>query len=220
MNSIMLPPHWYKALLDRVTPVELLGLTATPERSDGLPILEWFDNRIAAELRLWDAIDQHRLSPFMYYGIHDGVDLRDVPWKRGRGYDIAQLSNVLTQDKAIARHVISQLRQHVDDVHGIKALGFCVSVEHARFMAAVFREAGIAATAVWADSSDEERTGALKDLSAGRLNVVFSVDLFNEGIDVPVVDTLLMLRPTDSPTLFLQQLGRGLRRTQGKTVCI
>ena len=210
----------YRALLDRVAPVELLGLTATPERSDELPILGWFDNRIAAELRLWDAIDQHRLSPFMYYGIHDGVDLRDVPWKRGRGYDIAQLSNVLTRDKAIARHVISQLAMHVDNVHKMKALGFCVSVEHARFMAAVFRESGIAATAVWADSPDDERTGALRDLAAGRLNVVFSVDMFNEGIDVPVVDTLLMLRPTDSPTLFLQQLGRGLRRTDGKTVCI
>ena len=101
----------------------------------------------------------------------------------------------------------------------MRALGFCVSVDHARFMARVFREAGIPATAVWADSPDDERRAALATSPTRRVNVVFSVDLFNEGVDVPAVDTLLLLRPTDSPTLFLQQLGRGLRRSPGKTVC-
>ena len=125
-------------------PVELLGLTATPERSDGLPLLGWFDNRIAAELRLWDAIDQHRLSPFVYYGIHDGLDLRDVPWRRGRGYDVEGLSNLYTANDAWAKLVLTQLVARVDDVHAMRALGFCVSVEHARFMARVFSEAGIA----------------------------------------------------------------------------
>lgn len=209
----------YRALLDRVRPRELLGLTATPERSDGLPLLDWFDGRTAAELRLWDAIDQHRLSPFVYFGIHDGLDLREVPWRRGRGYDVEGLSNLLTANDVWARQVIAQLLARVDDPRTMRALGFCVSVEHAPFMARVFREAGIAATAIWADSPDAERRTALADLAAGRVNVVFSVDLFNEGIDVPVVDTLLLLRPTDSPTLFLQQLGRGLRRSDGKTVC-
>ena len=209
----------YRALLEHVTPTELLGLTATPERSDGLPLLNWFDNRIAAELRLWDAIDQHRLSPFVYYGIHDGLDLRQVPWRRGRGYDVEGLSNLLTANDAWARHVLAQVMSRVDDPRRMRALGFCVSVEHARFMARVFRDAGVASTAVWADSPDEERAGALADLAARRINVLFSVDLFNEGIDIPAVDTLLLLRPTDSPTLFLQQLGRGLRRLAGKTVC-
>ena len=209
----------YRALLEHVTPTELLGLTATPERSDGLPLLNWFDNRIAAELRLWDAIDQQRLSPFVYYGIHDGLDLRQVPWRRGRGYDVEGLSNLLTSNDAWARHVLTQLVSRVDDSRRMRALGFCVSVEHARFMARVFREAGVASIAVWADSPDEERAGALADLAARRINVLFSVDLFNEGIDIPAVDTLLLLRPTDSPTLFLQQLGRGLRRLAGKTVC-
>ena len=101
----------------------------------------------------------------------------------------------------------------------MRALGFCVSVEHARFMARVFREAGIAAMAIWSDTPEAERRAALADLAARRVNIVFSVDLFNEGVDVPTVDTLLMLRPTDSPTLFLQQLGRGLRRSIGKSVC-
>ena len=206
----------YRALLEHVTPTELLGLTATPERSDGLPLLNWFDNRIAAELRLWDAIDQQRLSPFVYYGIHDGLDLRQVPWRRGRGYDVEGLSNLLTSNDAWARHVLTQLVSRVDDPRRMRALGFCVSVEHARFMARVFREAGVASIAVWADSPDEERAGALADLAARRINVLFSVDLFNEGIDIPAVDTLLLLRPTDSPTLFLQQLGRGLRDLLGK----
>jgi len=209
----------YRALLDHVQPRELLGLTATPERSDGLPILHWFDDRIAAELRLWDAIDQHRLTPFLYYGIHDGLDLRKVPWKRGRGYDIEGLSNILTADERWARLVLAQLLDRVEDPARMRVLGFCVSVAHARFMARVFQESGVPATAVWGDSPDAERQTALRDLADRRLQVVFSVDLFNEGIDVPQVDTLLMLRPTDSPTLFLQQLGRGLRRAVGKTAC-
>jgi len=210
----------YRALLEHVKPVELLGLTATPERSDGLPLLGWFDGRIAAELRLWDAIDQHRLVPFVYHGIHDGLDLREVPWRRGRGYDVDGLSRLLTANDVWARQVIAQLVARVDDPRAMRVLGFCVSVEHARFMARVFREAGIAATAVWADSDDDERRRALADLAAGQVNAVFSVDLFNEGIDVPAVDTLLLLRPTDSPTLFLQQLGRGLRRSRGKAACM
>jgi superfamily II DNA or RNA helicase/HKD family nuclease len=209
----------YRTLLDHVRPVELIGLTATPERSDGLPILEWFDGRIAAELRLWDAIDQQRLVAFSYYGIHDGLDLRDIPWKRGRGYDVEGLSNLLTANDGLAKFVLKQLGQRVDDLARMRALGFCVSVEHARFMARVFCAAGVAATAIWSDTPDVERRAALTDLASRRINVVFSVDLFNEGVDVPTVDTLLMLRPTDSATLFLQQLGRGLRRHIGKTIC-
>ncbi len=209
----------YVALLEHLKPIELLGLTATPERSDGLPVLQWFDNRIAAELRLWDAIDQQRLSPFSYFGIHDGLDLRDIPWRRGRGYDTEALTNVLTGTDASARQVVKELSQRVDDLGSMRALGFCVSVEHARFMAKSFNDAGIPSTAVWADTASTERQRALEDLTARRIKVLFSVDLFNEGVDVPVVDTLLLLRPTDSPTLFLQQLGRGLRKSFGKRHC-
>lgn len=209
----------YRALLEHIQPVELLGLTATPERSDGLDILAWFDGRIAAELRLWDAIDQQRLSAFAYYGIHDGLDLREIPWRRGRGYDVEGLSNLLTANDSVAKLALKQLVEHVDDVGRMRALGFCVSVDHARFMARVFQAAGVAATAIWSDTSDSERRQALLELAARRINIIFSVDLFNEGVDVPAVDTLLLLRPTDSATLFLQQLGRGLRRSVGKTVC-
>jgi superfamily II DNA or RNA helicase/HKD family nuclease len=209
----------YEALLTRLQPLEMLGLTATPERTDGRPVLHWFGDRIAAELRLWDAIEQHRLTPFAYYGIHDGIDLRDVPWRRGQGYDVDALTGKYTENESWARFVYHQLAEHVDDIAAIRCLGFCVSVAHAQYMAAQFRELGVAAVAVWGDTPDEERAGALADLEAGRVQVLFSVDLFNEGIDLPTVDTLLMVRPTDSATLFLQQLGRGLRQARNKTIC-
>ena len=209
----------YDTLLRHLRPRELLGLTATPERADGLPILHWFGDRIAAELRLWDAIEQHRLSPFAYYGIHDGTDLTSVPWRRGQGYDPAALSNVYTANDAWARFVVQQLNDHVDDVTTMRCLGFCVSVNHARFMAEQFQALGIAAVAVSGDTPGDQRLEALRGLADGRLRVVFSVDLFNEGVDVPAVDVVLMLRPTESATLFLQQLGRGLRRYTGKSIC-
>ncbi len=209
----------YRALLERVRPRELLGLTATPERSDGLDVLGHFDGRIAAELRVWDAIDQHYLTPFAYFGVSDGSDLRDVGWRRGRGYDVEGLTNVLTADDAVVGTVLGQVRRYIANPRAMRALGFCVSVAHARFLAERFRRRGIPAVAVWGDSPEAERTAALRDLAAGRVNVVLTVDLFNEGVDVPAVDTLLLLRPTESPTLFLQQLGRGLRRSAGKDVC-
>ena len=209
----------YQKLLEHLQPRELLGLTATPERSDDLSVLHWFDNRIAAELRLWDAIDQQRLCPFMYYGIHDGLDLREIPWRRGHGYDIRELSNVYTSTDAWARKVVQEVRRLADNLATMRAIGFCVSVEHARFMASVFSMHGLPSVAIWGDSSQADRESALRDLAAGAVRVVFSVDLFNEGVDVPAVDTLLMLRPTESPTLFLQQLGRGLRRSSGKRFC-
>jgi len=209
----------YERLLTRLKPVELLGLTATPERSDGMPVLHWFGNRIAAELRLWDAIDQHRLVPFSYFGVADNLDLRDIPWRRGTGYDVQQLTKAITGTEAWARAVVQQFRDRLVSSEGTRALGFCVSVDHAQYMARVFRDSGISATAVWATTPDDERLRALKDLSEGRVKVVFSVDLFNEGLDVPSVNALMMLRPTESPLLFLQQLGRGLRKSPNKSLC-
>jgi superfamily II DNA or RNA helicase/HKD family nuclease len=211
----------YQRLLDHLVPTELLGLTATPERSDGLPVLHWFDDRIAAELRLWDAIDQHHLAPFLYYGIHDGLDLRAIPWRRGTGYDVEALSQLYTSTDAWARTVLHQTRRLAEEPDAMRALGFCVSIDHARFMARHFNEHGVPAVAVWGGTGDDERRAALRDLADGRIRAVFSVDLFNEGVDVPSVDTVLLLRPTESPTLFLQQLGRGLRLSPGtdKTVC-
>ncbi len=209
----------YSRLLDRVEPRELLGLTATPERADGLDVLRFFDGRISAELRVWDAIDQQYLVPFAYYGIHDGLDLREVPFRRGTGYDVDALTDVYTANHVWVGQVIEQLRRRVGDPTKVRALGFCVGVDHARFMAEQFNRHGIPSQAVWGETPEVERLQALRDLRDGRLAVVFAVDLFNEGVDVPSVDTLLMFRPTESATLFLQQLGRGLRRADRKAMC-
>jgi len=209
----------YEAVLGHLAPAELLGLTATPERADGLDILRHFDGRIAAELRLWDAIDQEYLAPFAYFGIHDGLDLREIPWRRGQGYDVSALEGVLTADHAWVHFVVEEIRRKIADPSSMRALGYCVSVGHAQFMAERFTELGLPSVSLSAASRPAERSAALRDLSEGELRAVFTVDLFNEGIDVPNVDTLLLLRPTDSPTLFLQQLGRGLRKAQGKGAC-
>lgn len=209
----------YDRLLTRLAPREMVGLTATPERADGVPVLHWFDDRIAAELRLWDAIDQHYLAPFAYYGISDGLDLSDIPWRRGTGYDVERLTALYTGNDVWARRVVHEFQTRLDDPTAARALGFCVSKDHARFMARVFADHGIAAAAITSDTPDAERRQALGALERGELRIVFSVDIFNEGVDVPSVDTLVMLRPTESPTLFLQQLGRGLRRHPGKAMC-
>ncbi|MFN9779128.1 MAG: DUF3427 domain-containing protein [Alphaproteobacteria bacterium] len=206
-------------MLDHLAPKELLGLTATPERGDGQPILHWFNERVAAEFRLWDAIDQQTLAPFAYYGVADDIDYRQVPWKRGTGYDVEGVTKLLTGSDVWARKVIHELGRRVDNPAKIRALGFCVSIDHARFMARIFNAHDIRAVAIWSDTPREEREQALGDLRDGKVSVIFSVDLFNEGVDVPNVDTLLMLRPTDSATLFLQQLGRGLRKHYTKSIC-
>ena len=209
----------YRSLLERLRPRELLGLTATPERSDGFAVQDFFGGRIAAELRVWEAIDQQYFAPFAYYGVHDGLDLREVPFKRGTGYDVNALTNVYTADHVWVSQVIEQVRQRVGDLSSMRALGFCVSVAHARFMSDEFNRRGIAAAAVWGETPGDERDRALRDLRNGNVAILFTVDLFNEGLDVPSVDTILMLRPTESATLFLQQLGRGLRKADGKALC-
>ncbi|MFY9587898.1 MAG: DUF3427 domain-containing protein, partial [Actinomycetota bacterium] len=201
-------------LLDHIRPRVLLGLTATPERADGKSVTEWFDGRIASELRLWQALDEGILAPFQYFGLSDDIDLSHVRWRRG-GYEVTDLENLYTGNDARVLKILSALREHGDPLD-MCALGFCVSVEHARYMARTFTEAGIAAESVSADSSSDERDGSLRRLRSGEAKVVFAVDLFNEGVDVPEIDTVLFLRPTESATVFLQQLGRGLRRTEGK----
>lgn len=208
----------YRRLLDHLTPRELLGLTATPERTDGIDVrAEFFEGRTATELRLWDALGKDLLCPFHYFAVADGTDLRRIGWSRGQ-YDEGELSHVYTGNQARAAIVLQQLREKVIDPGAMRALGFCVGVAHARFMAQVFSAAGIPALAVSGDTPPAERQRALDDLKSRRVNVLFAADLFNEGLDLPDVDTVLFLRPTESATIFLQQLGRGLRRTPEKAV--
>ncbi len=205
----------YETLLQHLKPKILLGLTATPERTDGKSILGWFDGRVAAELRLWQALEQGLLSPFQYFGISDGTDLRNVDWSPA-GYDRSELSNVYTAADGWVKLVLSAVERKVANISRMRALGFCVDVAHAEFMARHFSRAGIESVAVTERTKAADRAAALARLGRGELRVVFSVDLFNEGVDVPDVDTVLFLRPTESATVFLQQLGRGLRRADGK----
>ncbi|MFI2613355.1 DUF3427 domain-containing protein [Streptomyces sp. NPDC018584] len=208
----------YRRVLDHFKPKQLLGLTATPERMDGLNVQdEFFGGRIAAELRLWEALENDLLCPFHYFGVPDGTDLSNLGWQGGT-YDPTELGNLYTGNHARARIVVKQIRDKVSNPAAMRALGFCVNKKHAHFMADFFRQAGFQAEALDSDSSAEFRAATLSALRAGNIQVIFSVDLFNEGLDIPDVDTLLLLRPTNSATIFLQQLGRGLRRTETKPV--
>lgn len=211
--------HSYAAALHHFTPKILLGLTATPERLDGQSILDFFDGRIATEIRLPEAIDRKLLCPFQYFGVSDVVDLTELRWTRG-GYDKSELSNLYTMSRAVAEkradHILRSLAKYVTDMTDVRALGFCVSIEHARFMAEFFNRCGVPSMALVGASSDEDRQSAKKRLVSGEVRIIFVVDIYNEGVDIPEVNTVLFLRPTESLTIFLQQLGRGLRLSEGK----
>ena len=205
----------YARLLQHLRPTVLLGLTATPERADGQDILHWFGGRPTVELRLWEALDRQLLAPFQYFGVHDDVDLSSLQWKRGPGYLPTELSNVYTGHDGRARIVLQALIDKAD-VTSMQAIGFCVSIDHAEFMARFFNNHNVAARAVTSRVDAASRRAAIASLANGSVKVLFTVDLFNEGVDLPHVDTILLLRPTQSATVFLQQLGRGLRLADGK----
>ncbi len=209
----------YQKLLTHYQAQVMLGLTATPERMDGKSVLEYFDDRIAAEIRLPEAIDRKLLSPFQYFGVTDTVDLNDLKWVRG-GYEKAALSNLYSFVQASANRraelIVQSIRKYVTDVEEVKGLGFCVSIEHARFMADYLNSNGIPSMHLTGLSPDDERNMAKSRLVAGEICFIFVVDLYNEGVDIPEINTVLFLRPTESLTVFLQQLGRGLRLAENK----
>lgn len=209
----------YQKLLSYYRPKLLLGLTATPERMDGKSVLDYFDNRIAAEIRLPEAIDLKLISPFQYFGVTDIVDLDSLKWTRG-GYDKTELSNIYTLDQMIANKranmIVQSIIKYVTDIDDVKGLGFCVSIAHAEFMSDYFNAHGIPSIFLVGQSADEERGTAKQKLVDGKVRFIFVVDIYNEGVDIPDVNTILFLRPTESLTVFLQQLGRGLRLSEDK----
>ena len=209
----------YQKLLAYYQPYILLGLTATPERMDGKSILSYFGNRIAAEIRLPEAIDRKLLCPFQYFGVTDTVDLDTLKWSAG-GYDKSELTKIYTFSGAMAQRradlVVSSLLKYVTDIDEVKGLGFCVSIEHAEFMCRYFNDHGIPSMYLTGSSPDEERKTAKQRLVTGEVRFIFVVDIYNEGVDIPEVNTVLFLRPTESLTVFLQQLGRGLRLAEDK----
>ena len=207
----------YRKVLKHFNPQILLGLTATPERHDGSDILSDFCHVIAAEIRLPEAINQRHLSPFQYFGIDDDTDLTKISWAKGR-YDIAELTNLYTHNDQRVLRILQSLTEVVTDIPQMRALAFCVSKEHAKFMAKKFTLHNIACGVLTSDNS-KDREVLQQQLRSKQINVLFVVDIFNEGVDIPELDTLLFLRPTESLTIFLQQLGRGLRLTNDKECC-
>ncbi|MDA8228683.1 MAG: DUF3427 domain-containing protein, partial [Desulfitobacterium hafniense] len=205
----------YQKLLTYYKPKILLGLTATPERMDGKSILEYFDQRIAAEIRLPEAIDRKLLCPFQYFGVADHVDLQSLKWSRG-GYEKSELSKLYTGNDLRVSMIVKAINKYTTDLEEIKGLGFCVSKEHAEYMARSFNRLGIPSIYLISNSSEDERNSAKRRLVDGEIRFIFVVDLYNEGVDIPEVNTILFLRPTESLTIFLQQLGRGLRLTGDK----
>ncbi len=204
----------YRPILNYFKPKVLLGLTATPERMDGENILDDFCNRIAAEIRLPEALNKKLLCPFQYFGITDSIDLTNVKWEKGK-YLASELTSLYTKNDVRVGQIISNLEKYTNDFNDVRALGFCVTVEHAIFMTEKFNLAGLKAECLTSKNSNE-RDRIREQFKKKEFNYLFVVDIFNEGVDIPEIDTVLFLRPTESLTIFLQQLGRGLRLAEGK----
>ncbi|MDP2504644.1 DUF3427 domain-containing protein [Oceanobacter sp. 3_MG-2023] len=207
----------YREILSYFKPKILLGLTATPERHDGLDILDDFHGVIAAEIRLPEAINQRILTPFHYFMIYDDTNLASVNWNNGR-YDQAELSRLYRQDPVRTKHILQAMTDILTDVSECRALAFCVDREHAEFMVNEFLKVGLKAGCLTSNNS-HERDLLRRQIRMAEINILCVVDMFNEGVDIPEIDTLLFLRPTESLTVFLQQLGRGLRLTMDKDSC-
>ena len=200
----------YRRVIDHFRPRFLLGLTATPDRSDGGDLLALCQENLVFQRGIADGIAGRQLCPFRYFGVPDSVDYANIPWRNAR-FDIDALDLALATE-ARARNALEQFRR----LGGSRCIAFCCSQRHADFMAGFFRDAGIAAVAVHSGSGSAPRASSLQLLERGELSVLFAVDMFNEGVDVPLVDTVLMLRPTESSIVWMQQLGRGLRVAENK----
>lgn len=200
----------YRRLIDYFTPKFLLGLTATPERTDGGDLLALCQENLVFRKDLVAGIKAGLLCPFQYYGVPDDVDYSNIPWRSSR-FDEEELTKAVAT-KQRAENALEQYRKRA----GRRTLAFCCSQRHADFMAECFKNAGVNAVAVHSGPNSAPRATALEYLADGRIEVIFAVDMFNEGLDVPNVDTVLMLRPTESTILWQQQFGRGLRRSEAK----
>ncbi len=200
----------YRRLIDYFTPQFLLGLTATPERMDGGDLLGLCQENLVYRKDLVAGIEANLLCPFQYFGVPDEVDYSNIPWRSAK-FDEAELTNAVATTHR-AENALEQLRLR----GGTRTIGFCCSQRHANFMADFFTEKGVRAVAVHSGDRSAPRASAIEALTSGDLDIIFAVDMFNEGLDIPNIDTVLMLRPTESSTIWMQQFGRGLRRSDGK----
>jgi superfamily II DNA or RNA helicase len=201
----------YRRLIDYFEPNFMLGLTATPERTDGGDLLALCGENLVFRCDLIDGIERKLLCPFAYFGVPDEVDFSNIPWRSGR-FDPQALEFAVATDKR-AQNAFEQWQKHGQS----RTLAFCASKQHADFMADFFGQRGVKTVAVHSGPSSAPRANSLENLERGELQVVFAVDMFNEGVDVPTIDTVMMLRPTESKILWLQQFGRGLRSAAGKS---
>ncbi len=208
----------YQKLINHYNPKIMIGLTATPERMDGRDILKYFDDHITSEIRLAEAIDRKLLSPFHYFVVTDNVNLSNVKWHDGK-YDVKELTKIYTNgniSNARLDLIYNSVMYYLDDIEFIKGIGFCVSIGHAEFMSNYFNKMGIPSIAISSNSTSTERENARNNLINGNIKFIFVVDIYNEGVDIPEINTVLFLRPTESLTVYLQQFGRGLRLSPGK----
>lgn len=212
-----IPGDSYQKIVTYFTPKVFLGLTATPERMDCQDITQWFDGTISAEIRLDDALNKGLLAPFHYYGITDSVDYSDVKWAGGK-YVASELSRIYTFNDIRTGVILKALENYLpqSSLHNVRALCFCVTQEHAKYMASKFTLCGLKAEVLTSENA-QMRAPLYRKLKNKEINYLFVVDMFNEGVDIPEVDTILFLRPTESLTVFIQQFGRGLRKAKDKT---
>lgn len=203
----------YKNIIDYFQPKFLLGLTATPDRLDNKDVFALCEYNLVYEVGLKAAINKGWLVPFRYYGIYDeSINYEEIEYKNGK-YNEKKLEEALSINKR-AETILNNYKKY----NSKRALGFCTSKKHAQFMAEYFNSNDIPSCAVYSgeDEGSTERNEAISKLTKGEIRVIFSVDMFNEGLDIPSIDMVMFLRPTESPTVFLQQLGRGLRKYQDK----
>lgn len=198
----------YRSLIDHFTPRFLLGITATPERGDGAALRDLCDDNLVYRASIVDGIGRRRLVPFVYHGLKDDIDYTDIPWRSGR-FDPAALTAALAT-RSHAEQALAGYRR-LAPAQPRRGLWFCASIAHAEFMAEYLRQAGVKAVAVHSGPGGASRSESLERLTGGQIEAITAVDVFNEGVDVPDVNVVVLLRPTESRVVFLQQIGRGLR---------
>ncbi len=203
----------YISVLDYFYPCFLLGITATPDRMDGKDVYAICDGNVAYQIHFIEAIARGWLSPFQYYGVYDDTDYGQIPWT-GSHYDEEELLAVQLREE-MAERIYASWKKYKQT----RTLAFCSSIRQADFLAAYFRKHGIKVVSLHSRTVEFSRSEAIRLLEEGKLNIIFTVDLFNEGVDIPSIDTLLFVRPTESLTVFTQQVGRGLRLSEGKSHC-
>jgi superfamily II DNA or RNA helicase/HKD family nuclease len=204
----------YQRVLDYFKPEFLLGITATPDRNDNKDVYAICDGNVAYRLDFLDAINREWLAPFKYYGVYDETDYSQITWL-GTRYDEEELLHVQLKEE-----MASKILDSWEDKKQTRTIGFCSSIRQANFLSTFFNKQGYKTVSLHSQQKEVGRADAIKMLETGELDVIFTVDLFNEGVDIPPVDTLLFVRPTESLTVFTQQIGRGLRLAPGKKHCV